>query len=337
MKRLNYFQKAQIKLTIQYFFLSLIMVIVFSLAAITIEVRDVSRISKSSEVGDIAETHRISLEKRVSTVHRRFMLHLLGLDAFLLLLVSGAGYYHSGRTLDPIREMMQKQEEFASDVSHELRTPLTTINMEIEACRRSQVEMPDTCGALLESIEDETRHMADVVNGLLMLVRSDLPDESNNRVELDLSDVALRAIEQAKVHADVKYITVGAKNLKTARILGNQEQIKQAVLILLDNALRYTLSGGTVAVTTESSGNWSQVAVADTGVGILEEDRERIFERLYRVNDVRLDAERRTGLGLSIARKIAESHGGTISVSSTPGSGSIFTIRFPRSDSQGPS
>jgi len=329
MKRLNYFQKAQIKLTVQYFIVSLIIITIFSFTAIAIEVRDVSPISKSTEIGPIAKAHRLLLEKNVNRVHRRFMEHLLILDGVLLLLVVGTSYYHSGKTLRPIKDMMQKQEEFASDVSHELRTPLTTINMEIEAQRRTDKKLPPAYGKLLDSIQDETNHMTDTVGGLLMLVRSDLPDEANNRTPLDLADVAKQAIEKVSVPADAKRILLSAGKIAEAPITGNEEQIRQIVFILLDNAIRYTPGGGEISVTTESDKRTSSLTVADTGIGIPEKDHGRIFERLYRVDDKRIDTERRTGLGLSIARKIVENHGGTISVSSTPGEGSLFTIKFP--------
>lgn len=326
MKRLNSFKIAQLKLTAQYFLISLFVIAFTSLIAIMVERNAVLHALK---IGATVEPSRINLKAHISELHRVFKGRVLVIDVFFVFTAMGISYSLSGRTLRPIRDMLRKQEEFASDVSHELRTPLATIAMEIEALRRTEKRLPPAYGDLLESIQEEIKHMTDTVSGLLMLVRPDAPDEANGRIPLDLAAIAAQAIGQMEIPAKAKKVSLAAAKLDKAPIVGNEEQIRQVALVLLDNAVRYTPSGGKVTVATESNHKTSSLSVSDTGIGIPAQDHERIFERFYRAHDSRIDTRQGTGLGLAIARKIVESHGGTISVESAPGEGSVFTISLP--------
>lgn len=327
MKRLNDFQKAQIKLTFHYFLINFFIIAIASMIAIFIEQRFILQTLDPSKIGSVVQPNHLSLRENFREVHRVFVQRVLIFDFFLVLISAAAGYFMSGRTLRSIKEMMQKQEEFASDASHELRTPLATIQMEIEATRRTEKKIPSVYDKLLDSIQEESKRMTNTVSGLLTLVRSDTEEY---RKEFDLAGITSQAIKQIKASSEAKKITISAKDLENAPVFGNEDQIRQAVLVLLDNAIRYTLDNGAVTVSTKSEDSKSSFVISDTGVGIPKDDWSKIFERFYRVSNRQINDQQRTGLGLSIAKKIIESHGGTISVASAPGEGSTFTINLPR-------
>lgn len=237
-----------------------------------------------------------------------------------------------GQLTDTINDMLgrlegafEAQQRLVADVSHELRTPLTTIQGNLDLLRRGAIEDPILRGEALRAIGDETARMRRLVSDLLLLAQADAGLQLHKQpVELDT--LLLEVYRQAQMMADGITVRLGAED--QAVVLGDADRLKQLLLNLVVNALKYTPAGGAVTLTLRRSNGWVQVAVADTGLGIAAEDLPHIFDRFYRADRSR-GRSGGSGLGLSIAQWIAQAHGGRIEVESTVGVGSTFTVWLP--------
>ncbi len=225
-------------------------------------------------------------------------------------------------TLARLERLFNVQRRFVADVSHEMRTPLTTIRGNVDLMRRFGYDEE-----AITAIEGEARRMSRLVEDLLLLARADagrLPLE-RNLVELDT--LVAEVFDQARVLSDGVVVTLGP--IEPARVIGDADRIKQLLLNLVSNGLKYTPAGGTLTLGLRRDGPWVRVDVTDTGVGIPAEDLPHIFDRFYRVDKARSRTQGGTGLGLAIAQWLAEAHGGQIAVTSQPGAGSTFTLKLP--------
>jgi two-component system OmpR family sensor kinase len=235
-----------------------------------------------------------------------------------------------------LQVLFQAQQRLAADVSHELRTPLTTIQGNLDLLRRGAVDDPKMRAEALATIGDETVRMRRLINDLLLLAQADAGLKLH-RVTVELDTLLLEVYRQAQVMAQGVTVRLGAED--EALVLGDVEQLRQLLLNLVDNALKYTPAGGEVTLTLRRSGGWVRVLVEDNGIGIAPEDLPHIFDRFYRADRSRarpkvLSSENRgaaagAGLGLAIAQWIAQAHDGRIEVESWLGKGSIFTVWLP--------
>ena len=224
-------------------------------------------------------------------------------------------------------EALSRQRRFAADASHELRTPLTSIAGYAQILEEWGLRDPTTAREGVAAIRRETERMQRLVEGLLALTRGDegAPLEIEDH---DLAAVAEEAAQTARTAAGDKLAVRYLPAELPVNASFDRDRIRQVASILLDNAIKYTPEGGKVTVTTREKDGWAELEVSDTGVGILEDQLPLIFERFYRADKAR--ASGGAGLGLSIARQIAEAHGGKIEVESTPGEGSTFTLLLPK-------
>jgi signal transduction histidine kinase len=234
-----------------------------------------------------------------------------------------------------LEETLSRQRRFAADASHELRTPLTSISGHARMLDEWALDSDkETAHRSVDTIRREAGKMRGLVESLLTLTRGDegAPMEVGR---YDLGAVAKEATETAaNGRVSVEFVPIGHEI--TAAF--DRERILQVASILLDNAVKYTPDGGSVTVRVEEEDGSVVLAVSDTGVGISEEQLPLVFERFYRADAAR--AEEGVGLGLSIARQIAEAHGGTIEARSKLGVGSTFVLLLPRQKPgppQGPS
>jgi two-component system, OmpR family, sensor kinase len=225
-------------------------------------------------------------------------------------------------------EALTRQRRFAADASHELRTPLTSISGHARMLDEWALEGdPKTARRSVEVIRREAGKMRGLVESLLTLTRGDegAPMEVGR---YDLGAVAKEATEitdaAAEGRVSVEYFPSEHEVMATF----DRERVLQVASILLDNALKYTSDGGSITVRVDDEGDSVALAVSDTGVGIPEDELPLVFERFYRADSAR--AEEGVGLGLSIARQIAEAHGGTIRARSRVGEGSTFVFLLPR-------
>ncbi|MCA1599734.1 MAG: cell wall metabolism sensor histidine kinase WalK, partial [Chloroflexi bacterium] len=193
---------------------------------------------------------------------------------------------------------------------------------------------PTLDGAAREGValmRDEAARMGRLVANLLLLARGDEARAIDRRpVELDV--LVLEAARQARAPAAARGVTVALGHEDQATALGDADLLKQLLLNLVDNAIAYTPSGGRVELSLDVDGEWARLSVRDTGPGIPAADVERIFERFYRMDEARTRRSGGAGLGLAIARWIAEAHGGHIAVESVVGRGSTFTLVLPLHD-----
>lgn len=228
--------------------------------------------------------------------------------------------------LDSLQGAYSAQQRFVADASHELRAPLTAIQGNLELLER-QTNMPaEERQVAVSEAKHEAYRLSRLVADLLALARADagVPLRQEN-VELDR--VLIDSV------ADARHLTKGQKlavgHLEPAVVHGDPDRLKQLILILLDNAIKYTPSSGQVVASLQRNAESVEVVVRDTGIGIPREELSRVFDRFYRADPARTRDPGGTGLGLSIARWIAEQHGGAVTLTSRPGQGTTATVHLP--------
>ena len=235
-----------------------------------------------------------------------------------------AGWVYSGRALVPIRSAMARQRQFAADASHELRTPLTVLsgNLEVLALRKGTGSIEDE--ALADAIA-ETERMAALLDDLLILARTDAEAFPVALEQMDLADEATQAMDSLAGRAGARSVTLGL-DIEPTMMRGDAERLRQLVIILVDNAIRYGSVGGHVWLSVHPVGQHARLTVDDDGPGIAAADQARVFDRFWRGDAA---SESGNGLGLAIAHWIVAAHGGTITVDERPGGGTRFEISLP--------
>jgi two-component system OmpR family sensor kinase len=238
---------------------------------------------------------------------------------------------HLETTLARLEETLDRQRRFVADASHELRTPLTSIHSYAQMLEEWALRDPQIGPESAEAIKRESERMKVLVENLLELARGDAGMKLHLK-ENDLTKVVEEAAESARAVVNGKVLIelpTPQQRIQQVRAVFDRERLRQALSILLDNAVKYTPEGGRVTMRIVEEDGSVGVEVADTGIGIPEDQIPHVFERFYRAEEAR--STEGLGLGLSIARQIAEDHRGSIEVRSKPRKGSTFTIRIPRS------
>ena len=225
-------------------------------------------------------------------------------------------------------EALVRQRRFAADASHELRTPLTSIRVYAGMLKGWALDDPETARESVAAIDRESARMHTLVEALLDLTRGD-EDAPLDVGRHDLAQVAAESVEAARTSARGK-VSVDYAGGRRVEATFDRDRVRQVASILLDNAVKYTPEGGNVAVRVEERDGNAALKVSDNGIGMAEDQMPLVFERFHRADPSRTEGG--AGLGLSIARQIAESHGGTIEIRSKPGEGSTFTLLIPQAD-----
>jgi signal transduction histidine kinase len=223
---------------------------------------------------------------------------------------------------------------FSGDASHELRTPLTVIRGEMESLLKTAV-IPQSARDRLDDILAEMERLTRIVEGLLLVARLESGEARGESRTLDLGAQAGLVADQMEPLAEDKSINLCREFEPEVFVQGDEVRLKQVVVNLLDNAIKYTPSGGTVRVSVRAEPGQACLEVKDTGISITPEAQRHIFERFYRAEDVRASQVEGTGLGLAIVHSIVEAHQGSISVMSAKGSGTTFVVRLPRTRANG--
>jgi heavy metal sensor kinase len=216
---------------------------------------------------------------------------------------------------------------FAADAAHELRTPLTVLRGEIEVALRGE-RSPDEYRRVLQSSLEEVKRLTHLAEDLLLLSRFSVT-VSSARQRVELEPLVMDVLDVGTQLAHRRGVSVTSVSLTPAAVVGDAAALRRALLNLIDNAVKYTGAGGRVEVSLISDGRMASIVVRDTGSGIAPGDVERIFQPFVRLDPAREGPEGGAGLGLAIAHSIVVAHGGELTVQSTPGSGSTFTIRLP--------
>jgi len=322
-----------LQLAASYLLIIMIMSISFSAVLYHTSAREIGRqLPPNSFYGQYpdADPDRFTnyFENRISTGQHELAVRLVILNIFVLILGAFLSYVLARRTLEPIEEAMDTQSRFASDASHELRTPLAAIQAENEVALRNPKLSLARAKALLASNLEEVTRLQDLSDGLLKLAHADV-DEPLQLTAVSLSAAVSDAMNHCLKAAQAKNLAIDDQ-VPDLSLLANQQGLRQILNILLDNAIKYSPAGTTITLSGGMHNKQGFITVKDQGIGIAGNDLEHIFERFYRADQSRTSQQvSGHGLGLALADKIAGQLHGTITVKSTLGKGSEFTVSLP--------
>lgn len=240
-----------------------------------------------------------------------------------------AGYFLARRALIPIQDAWDKQQQFVADASHELRTPLTVIQSNAELILRHPENSIEQESRRVTTILRETMRVNKLVATLLTLARADANQNEMNFGQVNINEIIEPIAEQFQLlaeHKDIAFKVVAGSSL---RLIGDRERLHQLIVILLDNAVKFTSKPGTVELRCYEKSNSLHIEVEDTGCGIPPEDLSHVFDRFFRGDKSRSRDIGGTGLGLSIAYWIVDKHGGKIKADSQPGKGTVLHVTLP--------
>ncbi len=331
------FNSAIVKLTIFYVLIVMLISVGFSLAIFQISSNEIDRglnrqnsilqnlppRDESHLLDDFVNLHNQQLQDS----NNRLETNLIYFNLLILILSSFASYFLARWTLRPLEEAVEEQNRFTADASHELKTPLAAMRTEIEVSLRDKKFKLSGAKKLLNSNLEEIEKLETLSGALLKLAKL---DETNKLdfVSLNLDEIIVEAYEKVESLARKKQIVVDAK-LVNAKILGDKSSLVELFVILFDNAIKYSPKSSKIKIKLSSDGKHQTVSIVDHGVGIKSSDLLHIFNRFYRADQSRnKEKAEGYGLGLSIAKRIVELHGGKIFALSTPGKGSEFVVKF---------
>ena len=229
-----------------------------------------------------------------------------------------------------LKRLEQVRTDFAANVSHELKTPLTSIKGFVETLQAGAINKPEMAQKFLNIIMLEADRLTRLINDILSISKLESGNDKVEMQALQLNTMASEICDLLRMHAEQKHITVNcAENAPQTLIWGNPDRVKQMLINLIDNAIKYTLDGGSVTVAVYKDDTTAYFSCSDTGIGIAEENIPRLFERFYRVDKGRSRSMGGTGLGLAIVKHIVLSMNGHIEVHSKLGEGTEFLISIP--------
>lgn len=335
------FRSATFKLTMWYLAIVMAISLAFSVVVYNVATAELSR-------GLHRETERIYSQFPVfqgtpllrtssdyQTGAHRILLRLVGFNLLVLAGAGGASYWLARRTLEPIEAAHEQQKRFTADVSHELRTPLTALRMESEVALLNHKADPEELRATLSSNLEEVGKLEALINNLLRLTRLEADELQQAFTPVATSKLTADTLKQVSSLAEARRITLSHEG-DEARVFGDYDNLVQLLVILLDNAIKYSEPGSDVALVTTTGTDRVELSVHDHGVGIDRQALTHVFDRFYRSDSSRgkTDSEG-FGLGLSIAKMIADVHHGTITLSSRVGEGTTATVSLPAAPAVG--
>ncbi len=342
------FNKARIKLTAWYLAIIMVISLAFSLTIYNILNFELSRfgrlqrlrIERQLEEREVLpenplrprsrppEAIVVDLELMAETKHR--LLIFLGLvNGVIFIFSGGLGYFLAGRTLKPIKDMVEEQNQFISDASHELKTPLTSLRTALEVHQRDKKLNLKGARHLIKDNIEEVNKLQTLTEGLLQLAQYEKPNHQQNFISVSLSKITKNAIQKIQPLADKKNITI-VRRIKNLQLRGAPYALTDLLVILLDNAVKYSPKATKISVSSKKTDGLVSIVVSDQGTGISQKDLPYIFKRFYRSDAARSKkGHGGYGLGLSIAKKIVSAHHGNISVKTKLGKGSSFIIQIP--------
>jgi signal transduction histidine kinase len=242
----------------------------------------------------------------------------------------GEGMVYALQDVTDEQALEKARSDFVATASHELRTPLAAVYGAVRTLRRDDVELSDEDQtAFLDMIESEAVRLASIVDQILLAGQLDADAVELNLGECDLAEIAAGVIESASVHLP-EGISLSLSADGAPSILCDENKLRQVLVNLLDNAIKYSPEGGAVEVRLARDDASCLIEVVDEGLGIPSSEREKIFEKFYRLDPQQTKGVGGSGLGLYICRELVERMSGQLSVESQPGVGSRFTVSLPR-------
>jgi signal transduction histidine kinase len=244
-----------------------------------------------------------------------------------LVLVASGGWLLARKSVAPVELTMERMRRFMADAAHELRTPVAVIRSRVDVT----LERPrDTAGyeTTLRELREEVERLASLVNDLFTLARADADERAFTPARVQLDEIVLEAVTTAGWIASRRQIVLDVAEAEEVVIDGDAPLLRQLVLIILDNAIKFSNSGDTVTIGVRAEHDSAIVTIRDTGVGLANVDVTRVFDRFYRAESAR-GATVGAGLGLAIAKWIADVHGARIEIAPAPERGTRVLVRFP--------
>ena len=268
--------------------------------------------------------------KKITSTAEEITLH--DLDKRLPIVETGDEIASLSKTLNQmisrLDESFQSVNRFTADASHELRTPLTIIRGELETSLLDK-SLSENVRETIYSLIEETENLSKIVQCLLSLSRLDSGGAQMERVRLNLGDLVTTITDQMVPLADEKHVMLTSQTQGLVEVEGDRVRLKQVVVNLLDNAIKYTPEGGRVTVGVHVSDRQAQLEISDSGPGITTSDLPHVFERFFRADQVRLGSVEGAGLGLSIVQSICTAHGGFVKAENQANGGCRFIVQLP--------
>jgi signal transduction histidine kinase len=235
------------------------------------------------------------------------------------------------RMLERLDGAYAQASRFSADAAHELRTPLSVMRSELDALAAQGHErgLPPEALRHIGSVREEAERLSAIVQGLLTIARLDAGEARMESKDIDLSKLLAATLEQMRLLADNKHLAVTVEAPAPVIVQGDELRLKQVMVNLIDNAVKYTMPGGSVHFGAHPAGDKAVFEARDNGIGIPREALPHVFERFYRADRGQAGAPQGAGLGLSIVRAICQAHGGAVIVDSTEGRGTTVTVELP--------
>jgi two-component system sensor histidine kinase CiaH len=328
------FHTARIKLTAWYLLIISVITISFSLAVYRIlssELDRVERIQRLRADRNLVFTPPLYIDPDLVTETKYRIQMILFLIDFGIIGGGGAvAYFLAGRTLSPIKIMVDEQRRFITDASHELRTPITSLKSEIEVnLRDPNLNLSDAKKLLASNLED-VNTLQTLSDGLIKLSMYQKGQNNFTAVRFPLNEVVSEAVKKISTLARKKHISISS-DCPEITVHGEKTSITELLVILLDNSVKYSPAGSRVEITARQENKFTDLRVTDQGPGIDPQDIPHVFDRFYRADKSRTKNNiPGYGLGLSIAKQIVDRHHGSISVESVPDKGSTFIVQIPK-------
>lgn len=322
---MNYLSRDVFRLAATYLAIMMVMSIIFSGLLYGISSQEIGRRPRNvpGEIRMGGGNLQQFFEEREHDIRQSLLVNLLLANLTIFIVGALISYLLAERTLRPIEENMAAQAQFISDASHELRTPLTSLLAANEVALRNKKLTLKAAREVIEENVTDTIRLQKLADSLLGLLKQD-EQPSTELVDMQvIAREALRVVEGAASNKNIRIVDDTAP----VTCLGNTTSLTQLCTILLDNAVKYSHADSMVSISTQLRGKQLHLTVKDEGIGMDEATKKQIFSRFFRGEDSR--TTKGYGLGLSIAAKIVKQHNGTITVQSTPGEGSIFTVCLP--------
>ena len=328
------FNRARLKLTAWYLLIIMFISVAFSGVIYEGISNEAERFARAQELRfersfPFPSVINYDWQDLINETKQRAIIMLAVINGTILVVAGGLSYFLAGKTLRPIREMLDEQNRFISDASHEFRTPLTSLKTTMEVSLRDKNLKLDDARSLITDSVGEVNKLQLLSDELLQLTQYHKPNGNTMLEMLLLSKIVREAIRKVEPLARQKEITIKSQ-IKDEKVYGNKYGLVDLLVILLDNAIKYSPSPTTVIVKSVKNDGSVTITVSDKGIGIAEKDLPHIFDRFYRADTARSRPKSGGyGLGLSIAKKIVDMHHGMINVESRLKKGTTFIIKLP--------
>lgn len=333
----NIFHSASVKLASLYLLIIFFISLLFSSWLFNVSISEVrqsvmhvpapiERIRNADP--DFAAELRAAQEEAIEEARNNLLYQLIIINVIIAIAGASLSYYLARRSLKPIEEAHEAQSRFTADASHELRTPITAMRTETEITLTEPKLTVQAAKAQLESNIEELDKLTALSDGLLRLARLD--NSTLAMEKTNLKTVIQEAVSRVSALADQKNQTI-EMNSDDIHLQADPTSLTDAIVILLDNAIKYSPKDAKIAVSTKQQRQRVFITVADEGIGIDAKDLPHIFERFYRADQSRTKNKiGGYGIGLSIVKSIVEAHKGSISAKSTVGGGTTFSLSLPQ-------